>query len=266
MPRSKPWTPLPHEADLFCNVYIDESSQTKYRYLVLGGLLVPLSHAADFEADVIAMRDHTTPIAQADGTPKLMKWDKAKAYNLAAYKRVVDAFFTFPTRHKIPMRKHVDINCVVVDTSKKSLRATGDGDAEVGFNKEVYFLSTVMIGKRFKNELFHIYMDRRTIKDENRLQMAQRICTVLGTWRACARPICRRRKWCLGRPIDCLPPEPPMPPAERAKLLAGIRKAIEAELLRRGPEPGGESGPNGRHPRLRSAFARDAMRLRRRGP
>ena len=51
------WEPLPHEADLFCNVYIDESSQTKHRYLVLGGLVVPLSHADAFEADIAAARD-----------------------------------------------------------------------------------------------------------------------------------------------------------------------------------------------------------------
>jgi hypothetical protein len=162
--RAMPWEPLPHEADLFCNVYVDESSQTKHRYLVLGGLLVPLSHAAAFEADIIAARDATIPIAQPDGTPRIIKWEKANSCNLASYKKVVDAFFTFPTRYKLPVRKTVDINCVAVDLSKKDLRSTGDGDVDIGFNKEVYFLCTVMIGKRFKKELFHIYPDRRTTK------------------------------------------------------------------------------------------------------
>jgi hypothetical protein len=134
-----PWTPLPHEADLFCNVYIDESSQTKHRYLVLGALVVPLSHADAFEADMIAARD----------------------------------YFSFPKRHKLPASKNVDIHCVAVDTSKKTLKATGDGDIEIGFNKEVYFLCTVVVGKRFKTELFHIYPDRRNTK--HKLIDAQRI-------------------------------------------------------------------------------------------
>jgi hypothetical protein len=51
-----------------------------------------------------------------------------------------------------------------VDTSKKDLRKSGDGDVDIGFNKEVYFLCVPVIGKRFANELFHIYPDRRTTK------------------------------------------------------------------------------------------------------
>ena len=69
------WTPLPHEADLFCNVYIDESSQTGHRYFVLGGLVVPLSHAAQFETDIIAARDDVIAIANPDGTPPIIGVD-----------------------------------------------------------------------------------------------------------------------------------------------------------------------------------------------
>jgi hypothetical protein len=82
-----PWVPLPHEADLFCNVYIDESSQTKHRYLVIGALIVPLSHSNAFEADIIAARDHTIPISRPDGTPRIIKWEKANAYNFNSYKK-----------------------------------------------------------------------------------------------------------------------------------------------------------------------------------
>src|SRR6476620_7991100 len=136
MPR-KPWVPLPHEADLFCNVYIDESSQTKHRYLILGGLVVPLSHAEIFENDIIAARDPIIAPSRADGTPRVIKWEKVNAYNLAAYKKVFDAFWSFELRHKLygPADKHVDLHCIAVDTSKKSLRATGEGDVETGFDK-----------------------------------------------------------------------------------------------------------------------------------
>ena len=123
-------------------------------------VIVPLSHADRFEADIIAARDQTIPIAKPDGTPRVIKWEKVNAYNLASYKKVVDAFFQFPVKHN----KNADINCVVVDTSKKTLKATGDGDVEIGFNKEVYFLCALMIAKRFKHELFHLYPDRREVR------------------------------------------------------------------------------------------------------
>jgi hypothetical protein len=163
MPRDS-WAPRPEEADRFYQVFIDESSQTKHRYLVMGGACVPLAYAAAFEADLIAQRDHTTPLVKADGKPKLMKWEKANAYNLVAYKRFVDAFFTFPMRSKMPLVKSIDTHCIAVDTSKKTLKATGEGDAEIGFSKEFYFLCVPTIGNRFKKirGLFHIYPDRRT--------------------------------------------------------------------------------------------------------
>jgi hypothetical protein len=174
MPR-RPWVPLPHEADLFCNVYIDESSQTKHRYLILGGLVVPLSHADLFEADIIAARDPVIAPFHPDGTPRVIKWEKVSAYNLEAYKKVFDAFWRFEINHQLygPKDKHVDVHCVVVDTSKKSLRATGDGDIETGFNIEIYFLCAALIGKRFAKELFHIYLDRRTTSHD--LNQARKI-------------------------------------------------------------------------------------------
>lgn len=186
MPRDG-WVPLPEEAERFYEVYIDESSQTKFRYLVLGGLCVPLSHSRAFEADIIAHRDHTTPLLKPDGTPKLMKWEKAKGHNLAAYKRVVDAYFTFPQRHKLPLAKSLDTHCVAVDTSKKTLKATGDGDVEIGFAKEVYFLCVPTIGNRLKRGLFHLYPDRRTTKQD--LRQAQ------GIMNAGARKYSNRTDW-----------------------------------------------------------------------
>lgn len=160
MPRDT-WVPLPHEANLFHQVYIDESSQTKHRYMILGGLCVPLSHSAAFEADIIAHRDGTIPIARPDGTPRIMKWEKVNAYNLETYKRIVEAFFTFPARHKLPLTKSLETHCLAVDTSKKTLKDTGEGDVEIGFAKELYFLCVPIIGNRLKKALFHLYPDRR---------------------------------------------------------------------------------------------------------
>jgi hypothetical protein len=161
MPKDD-WAPRPDEVDRFYQVYIDESSQNKHQYMVLGGLCVPLGYSAQFEADIIDHRDHTTPVSKVDGTAKLMKWEKANAYNLVAYKRVVDAYFTFPTRHKLPLSKSVDTHCLAVNTSKKTPKATGEGDVEIGFAKEFYFLCVPTIGNRLKRGLFHLYPDTRT--------------------------------------------------------------------------------------------------------
>src|SRR3981081_962973 len=51
------WAPLEQERDKFFSVYIDETSQTKHRYLMIGGLAVPLSHTGQQEADIIAARE-----------------------------------------------------------------------------------------------------------------------------------------------------------------------------------------------------------------
>jgi hypothetical protein len=160
MPRDS-WVPRPEEADRFYQVYIDESSQTKHQYMVLGGLCIPLAYSAAFEADIIASRDSTIPITRPDGTPRIIKWEKLNAYNLKAYTRVIDAYFSFPMRHNLPLTKSLATHCLAVDTSKKTLKDTGDGDVEIGLAKEFYFLCVPIIGKRLKNALFHLYPDRR---------------------------------------------------------------------------------------------------------
>jgi hypothetical protein len=160
------WTPLPHEAHLFSEVYIDESSQTKHRYLVLGSLIIPMSHADLQEADVIAARGEDIPPKRKDGTPRVMKWEKVSAYNFAVYKRVFDAFMAFPTKHKFDNGKHVNnVNLVVVDTHLKHAKKKSEDTPDVGFNKEIYFLCVNVVREQYKRELFHVYMDRRTTSE-----------------------------------------------------------------------------------------------------
>jgi len=188
MPRDS-WVPRKEDADRFFQVYVDESSQTKHRYLVMGALCVPLAYSSAFEADVIAHRDHTVPLLRPDGFPKLMKWEKAKNHNLAAYKRIVDVYFTFPMRHKLPIAKPLDTHCIAIDTSKKTLKDTGDGDVEIGFSKEFYFLCVPTVGNRFKKlrGLFHVYPDRRTTN--------QSLSTVREIMNAGARKYSNRTDW-----------------------------------------------------------------------
>jgi hypothetical protein len=157
------WTPrLDHERDLFFNVYIDETSQTKFRYLIIGGLVVPLSHALLFENEIIAARAGTiTPAVEDDGTMRVMKWQKLGSHNFDVYKKVIDTTFNFRRAHKLPTNKDVAVHCVGVDTSIKSLRQTGDGDIGVGFNIEFYFLCATILRERYRDRLFALYPDRR---------------------------------------------------------------------------------------------------------
>lgn len=93
-----------------------------------------------------------------------MKWEKVNDYNVMAYKHVIDAFFSFPKREKLRIGISgvgADIHCVIVDTSIKSLRTLGDGDVDIGFDKQIYFLCAAMVAKRLKKALFHVYPDRR---------------------------------------------------------------------------------------------------------
>jgi hypothetical protein len=156
------WVPPEHERDKFFNVYIDETSQTEYRYLIIGGLVVPLSHTAQLEADIIAARaDTVVPSMQPDGTPRVMKWQKLNAYNFDVYKRVVDTVFNFRRTYKLPLSKDVAVHCVGVDTSVKSLKDIGAGDMGVGFDKEFHFLCCVILLRRYRQALFMLFPDRR---------------------------------------------------------------------------------------------------------
>src|SRR5690606_11806876 len=75
------------------------------------------------------------------------------------YKKIVDLTFDF--RKTFPARKDMGLHCVVVDTSIKPLTKSGEGDIEVGFDKEFHFLCTVIMPKRYRSELFSLYPDRR---------------------------------------------------------------------------------------------------------
>ena len=44
-----------------CDIYIDESSQTNHRFLLLGGLILPAAEAASFETEAIRVRGADLP-------------------------------------------------------------------------------------------------------------------------------------------------------------------------------------------------------------
>ena len=74
---------MPHEPpdpSVLHDVYIDESSQTKNHYLVIGGLIVPTRIVADLDAAIHAARLPQLPFGE-------MKWGKVSSSKMPAPRR-----------------------------------------------------------------------------------------------------------------------------------------------------------------------------------
>lgn len=134
------------DQDEISDVFIDESSQTKHRFLVLGGIIVPTPRTDSFAAELMAARLPELPKGEA-------KWGKVSRTKLGAYRRMVDFFFD----HIVAAGCH--FHSLVVDTTKLDHGRFNDGNREIGFNKEVYQLAT-KFGRLYPG-LFHVYPDHR---------------------------------------------------------------------------------------------------------
>jgi len=157
-------------------VFVDESSQTKHRYLVLGAIVIPKVYAHQLESDIIEARGERHPIRNSEGKARSIKWEKAKGGNdLVTYRKVIDAFFSFPMKHNLPLSMQTNIHCIAVDMSKRDDGAYSSGDADIGFSKDVNGLCVDVVGRQhlLKDAYSHIFLDRRTTKQS--LMMAHHI-------------------------------------------------------------------------------------------
>lgn len=137
-------------------LYIDESSQTRNRFLLLGGLIVPPNAGP---AAVEAMQAARLP----DLPHGEMKWGKVSQAKLSAYQRFVDEFFLRDAF------KNIHFHSLVVDTSKIRDHVFNNGDRQIGFNKEIYQLASKFA--RLYPYIFHLYPDQReTLQTPNELR------------------------------------------------------------------------------------------------
>lgn len=155
------------------DVYIDESSQTKARYLVLGGIILPTDTVTIAENIVWARRHPELP----DGE---LKWGKVSRSKVKAYRRVVDGFWDDPAL------SGAQFHSIVVDTSKIDHATYNDGSSDIGFNKEIYQLA-MKCAREFPSALFHVYPDFRST-----LQKPEDLRTILNMG---ARKKGDRRDW-----------------------------------------------------------------------
>jgi len=131
-------------------VYIDESSQTKHRYLVLGALTVPGARQSMLCDAIRASRLPELPSGE-------LGWVKVSRTKLPAYMRVVDCFFDQTKHHD------VHLHSLVVDTTKLKDRLFNQGSREIGFSKEIYQLALKCL-RVYPGDVFHVYPDRRGAK------------------------------------------------------------------------------------------------------
>jgi len=129
------------------DVFVDESSQTQNRYLVIGAAVLPAGLTEAGTRTLVACR---RPELNEFGE---MKWVKVSTSKIAAYRRFTDAFFDDAALAP------AEFHCVVIDTSRLNHRKFNQGDREIGFSKEIFQLCR-KIG-RLRSGTFHVYLDRR---------------------------------------------------------------------------------------------------------
>lgn len=140
-------------------IYLDESSHTAHRYLLLGGLSLGASQSGELEAVLKQVRLPELPAME-------MGWTKVSRSKLEAYRRFVDVFFDNRNGFS-PFHFHT----LIIDTHKLNHHKHNDGSGEIGFNKEVYQLCS-KFARIYRDKLFHVFPDKRSSKsspDELRL-------------------------------------------------------------------------------------------------
>ncbi|MDQ0320006.1 hypothetical protein QO002_002144 [Pararhizobium capsulatum DSM 1112] len=136
------------EAAATYSIFLDESSQTKHRYLTLGALVLDNRFVSLFDHCIAHARKLELPNGE-------LKWGKVSKAKLFAYKLVADCFFDVVDDYT-PLEFH----CLVVDTTKRKEHVFNQGDKEIGFNKEVYQLLH-KCARLYPEPMFHVHADHR---------------------------------------------------------------------------------------------------------
>lgn len=138
------------------NVYCDETSVAKERYLVIGGIWTPRSLDAQVRASLAEVRD-------TYGLRSEMKWTHVSDRYLEAYKAFTSVFFRYP---------QLQFNCIVVDKLSVDHRKYNQGDQELGFYK-FYFLMLSHNVEVFNR--YWIFTDQKSNRDPYRLSDLHRL-------------------------------------------------------------------------------------------
>lgn len=143
----------PRDEDI-SEVYIDETSQTAHRWLIIGGLIVPKCQSERLSHLI-------TEVKERHGIGREMKWGRVSQHYLEGYREIVDLFI-----YQKPPIRPLDFHALAVDTSRRNEVAFNNGSREIGFNKEIYQLAQ-KFRRLYPDTLFHIYPDFRNSPQAN---------------------------------------------------------------------------------------------------
>jgi hypothetical protein len=178
MPRPLP----PSDAEKIEEVYIDETSQTGHRNLIIGGIVFPQRFSEQFKQDILEAR-RPKLAAERAGTDELceMGWSEVGKGGFEAYKRVIDAYFDFAGKHMKSSEGTVEFHCSVVLTQVRGRAFSGERGKKA-FNNEV-FQHCLTVAIYHKTKLFHIHPDRRHSDDretaEHDSKLRKKLCSLL---------------------------------------------------------------------------------------
>jgi hypothetical protein len=158
--RNRP--PKPHEIDRFYEIYIDETSQTGHRFLIIGGIYFPYKYSSLFEQTILKARLPLIPQHHPNGQLRQIGWREFAPDELETYKRVVDAFHSF-RQHLSPFNESIEFLGSIIDTHVRGRRYSGRA-GKIGFDREIFY-HCLRLGRRFDQALFHVYPDFRSVKD-----------------------------------------------------------------------------------------------------
>jgi len=134
------------------HIYCDESRQSKDRFMILGGIILPAHNVDEFNATMHKFRIEQKMFAE-------LKWTKVSNQKLEQYKRFVEYFFALNNTDKL------HFHCIVIDNHQIDYKRFAKGNKELGFYKLYYQLLLHCFGKAYcrkdENNRFIVHLDYR---------------------------------------------------------------------------------------------------------
>lgn len=135
------------------HICCDESRQSKDRFMVIGGTIIPLNNVEQFNETMQKYRTEQKMFSE-------LKWSKVTNQKLAEYKRFVEYFFALNNTDNL------HFHCIIIDNHQVNHKKFNKGDKELGFYKFYYQLLLHSFGKRYyregENDKFIVHVDYRT--------------------------------------------------------------------------------------------------------
>lgn len=134
------------------HIYCDESRQSKDRFMVIGGTIIPLNNVEQFNKTMQKYRTEQKMFSE-------LKWSKVTNQKLTEYKRFVEYFFALNNTDKL------HFHCIIIDNHQVNHKKFNKGDKELGFYKFYYQLLLHCFGKEYyregENDRFIVHLDYR---------------------------------------------------------------------------------------------------------